>query len=497
MSFLTGALSKRWSLVLAAVAGLTYPLAFAPYQLWWLMPVSMAALLFSFVDRTPREAALNGFAFGFTAYLTGIYWITISVHTFGGAPFWLAAFLMLSLVLFLSGYYALLGYLITRFAPAAGALRWWFIVPGFWMLLEWVRGWFLSGFGWLTPGYAHVDSLLLGFLPIGGVLLVGWVVVVTAGTLVAMVRKPSRFALVQLVAAVSLWGVGLVLAHVKWTEEDGTNLTASMVQGSVPQDLKWLPEQLEPTINLYIELTLDHLDSDLIIWPEAAIPRSKHNLTPLWNELERIAARSDTEFLIGTVEYEPDIDARFNSLSAFGSSNAVYRKRHLVPFGEYFPVPEFVKDRMRLMNLPYQNFSPGDDGQPALMLAGQTIAGSICYEDVFSDIMLDMARGSSLLVNVSNDAWFGGSLAPHQHLQIARTRASEVGRYMLRSTNNGISAVINPYGRVVDRSPQFEPYVLTATVPGMRGQTPYMWWGDWPMVVLAFLAVTGGLRRRA
>lgn len=459
------ALPRRSSLVLATLAGLTYPLSFAPYGLWGLMPFTVAALLLSFEHRTPREAALNGFVFGFAAYLTGIYWITISVHTFGGAPIWLAAFLMLSLVAFLAGYYALLGYLTTRFAPPTGAKRWWIVVPGCWMLLEWVRGWFLSGFGWLAPGYAHVDSVLLGYLPVGGILLAGWVVASTAGTLAALALKPSRSTFLQVLAAGLLWAGGLALVHVKWTGEDGTSLTASLVQGSVPQDIKWLPEQLEPTISLYLGLTRDHLDSDLVVWPEAAIPRYKHQLVPVWNELERMAAYSDTDFLVGTVEYDEDLRARFNSLSAFGQSDAVYRKRHLVPFGEYFPVPDFVKNQLRLMNLPYQNFSPGEDGQPAMLLAGQTIAGSICYEDVFSDIMLDMAPGSSLLVNVSNDAWFGGSLAPHQHLQIARTRAAEVGRYMLRSTNNGISAVIDRYGRIVESSPQFEPYVLTATVP--------------------------------
>lgn len=459
------------------------------------MPFTVAALLYAFCERTPKEAAWNGFAFGVAAYLTGIYWITISVHTFGGAPFWLAAFLMLSLVMFLAGYVAVFGYLVARVAPVGWRYTAWF-VPGVWMLLEWVRGWFLSGFGWLSPGYAHVDSVLLGWLPVGGTLLVGWIVGLTGAALLHALHTPSRTGLIAVAGAVSLWASGVLLAQIKWTEEDGTALTASLVQGAVPQDQKWLPEQLQPTINLYIDLSLTHLDSDLIIWPEAAIPRYKHHLEPLWQEIERVARDSNTEFLVGTVEYDLDNDVRYNSLSAFGSDRAVYRKRHLVPFGEYFPVPDFVKNQMRLMNLPYQNFSPGENGQPPLALGGQMIGGSICYEDVFGQEMLDTARGSSLLVNVSNDAWFGGSLAPHQHLQIARTRTAEVGRYMLRATNNGISAVINPNGQTTQQSPQFEPYVVTAQVPGMRGQTPYMLYGDWPMVVLAFLATVTGLRRR-
>lgn len=490
-------LSRRWSLVLAAVAGLTYPLAFAPYGLWWLMPFSVAALLISLVNRTPREAGLNGFAFGFLAYLTGIYWITISVHTFGGAPFALAVFLMLSLVAFLAGYYALFAYLITRFAPRAGWIRIWVSIPACWMLLEWVRGWFLSGFGWLAPGYAHVDSVLLGYLPVGGTLLVGWVVAGSAGVLAAILLRPSFRALLPVVPVAMLWAGGLLLVHVKWTQEDGTSITASMVQGAVPQDLKWRPEQLQPTIDLYVDLTRSHMDSDLVIWPEAAIPRYKHQLTPVWDELERMAEATSTDFLIGTVEYDAGKDERYNTLSAFGRSSAVYRKRVLVPFGEFFPVPDFIKNQMRLMNLPYQNFSPGENGQPLIELKGQKISASICYEDVFAHALLDGVAASSLLVNVSNDAWFGGSLAPHQHLQIARTRASEVGRYMLRSTNNGISAVIDRYGRSVEQSPQFEPYVLTATLPGFRGQTPYMRWGDWPMVALAVLGVAATFRRRA
>lgn len=489
-------LRRRWSVLCALLGGLLYPLGFAPYGWFWLHPVALALLLLSLSGRAPGQAAAHGFVFGCAAFLTGIYWITISVHTFGGAPLILALFLMLALVAFMAGYVAVLGYALARLCPEENAMRWFLAFPAVWMLLEWVRGWLLSGFGWLSPGYAHTDSALLGYLPVLGVLGTGWISALSGAALMAVLRRPDLKTALYTGGVVALWLGGALLGSVNWTRDDGSQLSASLVQGAVPQEQKWLPESLQPTIKLYVELTAEHLNSDLIIWPEAAIPRYKHHLTGLWEELERIGRETDTDFLVGTIEFDAGSNERFNTVSAFGSSQDTYRKRHLVPFGEYFPVPQFVKEHMRVMNLPYQNFSAGPDGQPLLTIAGQKISVSICYEDVFGAEMLDSVRGSTLLVNVSNDAWFGGSLAPHQHLQIARTRAAEVGRYMLRSTNNGISAIIDRRGNVLQRSPQFEPAVLAAVVPGTSGTTPYMRWGDWPMIGLSLLAVALCVIRR-
>ncbi|NNF15267.1 MAG: apolipoprotein N-acyltransferase [Gammaproteobacteria bacterium] len=484
------------SAALAALGGLIYPLAFAPYGWYPLLPVALGLLLMSLHGQSAARAARRGFLFGFIAFLTGIYWITISVHTFGGAPLWLAVLLMLSLVAYMAAYTALLAWLLARWCPDENAWRWFIAFPGLWMLLEWVRGWLLSGFGWLAPGYAMTDSPLLGYFPVIGVMGVGWIVALTAAVLVALLVKPTRGVAMGLAGVIVLWIAGGLLGTHQWTHSTGRPLQATMVQGAVPQDQKWLPESLQPTIDLYMNLTTDYLDSGLVIWPEAAIPRYRHLLGGLWLELERLGRTTDTDFLVGTIESNAEYTERFNTVSAFGERRQNYVKRHLVPFGEYFPVPGFIKNQMRLMNLPYQNFSPGEDGQPPLELRGQKISVSICYEDVFGAEMLDTVAASTLLVNVSNDAWFGGSLAPHQHLQIARVRAAEVGRSMLRSTNNGITAVIDPRGRIVARAPQFEAAVLTATVQGRTGMTPYMRWGDWPVVVLSVLCAVITFSRR-
>jgi apolipoprotein N-acyltransferase len=337
----------------------------------------------------------------------------------------------------------------------------------------------------------------MGFAPIVGVHGMTWLVLLTAGALVAFVA-PRAGLRARAAAAVVLAGVsagGLAVRAVEWTAPTGRTLDVALVQGAITQDVKWNPAQLPPTRALYAELTAKVAGADLIVWPEAAIPNLYEYELRYLDAMRRFTAEHGSTLMLGILRLDPRTteEAFQNVLVTLGDTPQFYVKRHLVPFGEYFPVPAFVRDWMKLMSLPYTDAEPGDPGPPALDVAGEKVAVTICYEDVFGAEQLHYLPEATLLVNVSNDGWFGDSLAPHQHLQIARVRAAEAGRWLLRATNTGVSAVIDPHGRVAATIPLFEEAVLEHTVASYAGATPYARVGNYPVVLGALVLVLAPL----
>ena len=480
----------------ALAAGLALPFAFAPWGYWPLAVLSPAVLFLAWRGAAPRRAAALGLLYGFAAFLTGTWWTYVSVREFGGAPLVLAVFLTFGLAAIMGCYYALLGWLGARWLRQGGALRWLVALPAGWAAVEWLRGWFLSGFPWLSLGYSQTDSVLGALAPLGGVYGISWACALLAGALVAALVE--RLAVRALAVAVLfvVFAVAGQAGGKRWTEPSGEPLRAVMVQGAIGQDEKWLETALAPTRALYLELTEPHWGADLVIWPEAAIPALLHDEMDLIEALDEAARAAGSEILLGILEQDRETDQYYNVLVSLGGQPEIYRKRQLVPFGEYFPVPAFVRRWMRLMNLPYTDFAPGRPDPSPLTLAGVKVAPTICYEDAFGAQQRVFFPAAELLVNVSNDAWFGDTRAPHQHLQIARMRAMETGRWMLRATNNGVSAVIDPRGRVTQRSPQFVAAVIEAEVPPMQGMTPWLRLGDGPLAATAaVLFLLGTLRR--
>jgi apolipoprotein N-acyltransferase len=476
--------------IAATLAGLALPLAFAPWGYWALAFLSPAVLFLSWRGAAPRRAAVRGWLYGFAAFLFGTWWTFISVHQFGQAPAALAGFLTLALAAVMGGYFALLGWLAARWLPAGGALRWLVALPAAWLLIEWLRGWFLSGFPWLSLGYSQTDSVLGGYAPIGGVYGLGWLCALAAGALAAaLVEKSMAGRALAVAALIAVFGGSGMAGSATWTHPAGEPIRAAMVQGAVGQDEKWLEAALEPTRQLYLGLTRPHWGADLVIWPEAAIPALLHDEMDFIEALDAEAREAGSELLLGILEHDPVAGQFHNILVSVGGEPEIYRKRHLVPFGEYFPVPGFVRNWMRLMNLPYTDFAPGPDNPPPMTLAGVPVAPTICYEDAFGAQQRGFFPAAELLINVSNDAWFGDTHAPHQHLQIARMRSMETGRWMLRATNNGVTAVIDPRGRVTRQSRQFVAEVIEAEVIPMRGMTPWLRLGDGPLAGLAAVLV--------
>ncbi len=463
-------------------------------------------------DATPRRAATLGFFFGCGTFVAGTYWLYISIHGFGKAPVWLAIALMAALVALMASYTALLGYVAARWFPAQGALRWLVALPAGWVLLEWLRGWLLSGFGWLSLGYSQTDTWLAAWAPIGGVYLLSAWLLVMAGALVMWRCDARRRRALPIILLSVPWLCGLLLGRVEWTRVSGAEVEVAIIQGAVPQDQKWLDANRETTLRLYRDLTLSALGTPLIVWPEAAAPDLANNLVPYLRDLANAAESRGSSLLLGLIRAEPPADQAetrgdpdrvrpaepryFNSLLAFGEDVVWYDKHHLVPFGEFFPVPEVVRRWMRLMSLPYSDFTRGAQHQSPLQMAGLALSASICYEDAYGSSQLPAVRESTALVNVTNDAWFGRSTARHQHLQISRMRAIEAQRFMIRAANDGISAVIGPRGEFIARAPDFETTVLKARVTPRSGTPPYLVSGNLPWLLLAAAALLWSFWRR-
>ena len=479
----------RW---LALPAGALLALAFAPTGLWWLALLCPALLFFWWQDVTPREGAWRGFLFTAGTFLAGTYWLYHSIHLVGQAPIALALFLMLGLVAIMGAYTALAGYVAARWFPRRGVWRWLLALPALVVATEWLRGWFLSGFPWLALGYAQLDTPLRGFAPVFGVYGVSLVTAMTSGALVAIALGDRRVRIVAAVAVAAAWIGGVLLTQVHWTQPRGRPLTVALVQGAVPQSMKWAESQREHTMELYARLTAPHLGADVIVWPESAIPALEETIRPYLQQVSGATSAHGSSLIMGLIRRDATTGAYYNSIASWSAADGAqrwYDKRRLVPFGEFFPVPAQVREWLRLMNLPYSDFQPGTETQLPLRAAGESLAPTVCYEDAYGSEQRRLERESGLLVNVTNDAWFGDSTAPHQHLDISRMRSLESGRAMLRATNDGVTALIDYDGTLTGTLPQFQPGVLTGEVQPRSGLTPYLRFGNWPVLALLLAAL--------
>ena len=478
---------------LSLAAGALLACAFAPLQ-WWPLAILCPALLMWLWDSvTPRQGAWLGFWFNTGTFAAGTYWLYISIHVFGEAPLYIAAALMAALVGIMALYHAALGYAVARWLPARGALRWLIAVPGAWLLVEWWRGWFLSGFSWLSLGYSQTDTWLARLAPVLGVYGVSGALLICSGALAALLLGCRRVRWMAVAALAVPWVTAAAVAGVEWTHPSGPPVSVAVVQGAIPQDQKWQDSNKETTLNLYHDLTQRALGRRLIVWPESAPADLVNELVPYITNVYREARTHGSALVIGILRASDDGEHFYNSVLALDDRLSWYDKDHLVPFAEFFPVPGFVRSWLRLHSLPYSDFTRGGANQPPLPAAGLMLGATVCYEDAYGSSMIRVLPAANALVNVTNDAWFGHSSARHQHFQIARMRAIEAGRYLIRAANDGISGVIGPHGEVVARAPEFTPYVLMSSVTPRAGLPPYARVGNWPVVSLSLLALACGL----
>ncbi len=486
--------SARVRALLALGAGLGVAGSFAPLNLWPLALLAPAVLMWLWQDASPRESARLGFWFSFATFAAGTYWLYFSVHILGQSPVWLAVILMLSLAAIMGLYHAALGYGVARWLPRAGLVCWLVVTPAAWLFMEWWRGWFLSGFPWLSLGYSQTDTWFASYAPILGVYGISALLLVCAGALVTMVLGTRRQAGVALSTFVIPWAIGAALYWHAWTYVSGPSTTVAVVQGAIPQDEKWLASNREATLGLYESLTRKVLGTQLILWPESAPADLANNLVPFINKIYRETHDHGSALVLGVLRAdgaEPNT-RYYNAVMALADEVNWYDKHHLVPFAEFFPVPPFVRTWLRLMSLPYSDFTRGAEYQPPLPAAHLQLGTTICYEDAYGSTMLQVLPIADALVNVTNDAWFGHSTARYQHFQILRMRAMEAGRYLVRAANDGISGVVGPHGQVIARAPEFVPAVLVSRIVPMKGLTPYARVGNWLVMSLAALALAYG-----
>lgn len=487
----------------AFAAGMIYPLAFAPFAQSFLALLSVGVLSVLLHYCNPRSCFLIGYCFGLGKYGIGVSWIYVSIHEFGGASPALAAFLV---ALFVAGFSllpALFGFIYARVGRGAHAMLSMLAFAALWLLHEWLHMWLLTGFPWLLLGYAGLDTSFEGLAPVGGVLLVSFVMALfSSGFAFAALagRRSDRIGCLCLAGIP--WLLSWAFSFVEWSRPYG-EVSVALAQGSVPQALKWQPEHLDLSLDTYRELIDQAWDNDLIVLPEAAIPLTIDRASDYLRGIEADALASGTGVVLGIPKLVRSGAGQgwafHNTAIGLGLAEGEYAKRHLVPFGEYVPLEETLRGLIDFFDLPMSYAEPGAALQAPISLGdGEErieIATAICYEIAFPELIRGSSEDPGFIITLSNDAWFGNSFGPRQHLQIAKMRAVEFGRYVLRATNNGVTAIIAPrkpenYDVRVWAARRNEREVLRFRAQLMRGKTPYHQWGnDWLILSIGLFAL--------
>ncbi|MEO1957775.1 MAG: apolipoprotein N-acyltransferase [Methylophilaceae bacterium] len=474
-------------------------LGFAPFYIFPATIISLIGIIYLWAKAPSAKACLKlGFQFGLGLYSIGISWVYISLHDFGGMPWWFAAFCTFCLCAFMALFPALVGYFSKRLTFLTIS------TPVLWGLSDWVRSWIFTGFPWLTIGYSQTPySPLAGYMPIVGVYGTSIITVTIAAYIaiwlankdksVGLSRRSNVITTITLLVA-----VGGILKVVPWSSPVGEPFSASLIQGNIGQDIKWSPDATESTIAQYVAMT-QNSQADLIVLPETALPVIATQLDPnTRNALSTHAKQNNSNIIVGMVNYDRGTQEYFNSAFSLGTApTQSYSKNHLVPFGEFIPLKQMLGWVYRdWLNIPLSDLSRGGTHQQPMLLNHQKVAVNICYEDVFGEEIIRQLPEATVLVNISNDAWYGQSYAADQHMQFSQARALETGRMVLRSTNTGATAMIDQHGYVLAHAPHDTKTTLNVIAQGYEGTTPYVLWGNWPFIAFSFSVIAFVISRK-
>ncbi|MES2661855.1 MAG: apolipoprotein N-acyltransferase [Pseudomonadota bacterium] len=511
------------SRIIALGLGGLYPLGFAPFNIWPLTIVSLIGWCLIMIDIHPRAGFRKGWWYGFGVFGVGVCWVFVSIHNYGGASIPLATTITTICAAGLGIFFAFTGYFWAKIAVSYAPLL---SGAALWVLSEWCRSWAFSGFPWLYTGYAFIDTPLRGFAPLGGVLLVSFVAIITAQGIALCLYLEGHQILSKLNWArvrptflflIGLWAGGWALSLVEWTSiQKNEPIRAQLVQGNIEQSMKWDASERQKIIETYLDLTRNYFNKPhtstanaeangralndasiktLIVWPESALPMYLEDAEPSFVQILNYLKGKNADLIAGqmfneelsTAESDPSV---FNSLLAWPADSAfsdrqVYKKQQLVPFGEYIPLSNSLGTVLPFLK-EFAKFSlkEGDRFQNPFDLGTYSVAPSICYEIAFPETVRKMSLSAEILVTVSNDAWFGNSHGPAQHFEMVRMRSLELGRYTLRATNTGITGIIDPQGYVVNQLPTFKAGVLIEEVYPVVGQTPYGRFGALPLLLI-------------
>ncbi len=481
-------LSKwRWELC-SPLAGVLLTLAFAPFGYSFLAFISLGFVFLSWLESSPARVALRGYLFGLGLFGSGISWVYISIHDYGGAPALGAVLLTLLVVCFWSIFPALTGYISVKVVRKKHKARLIWVFPFVWILVEYFRGyWLLNGFPWLQIAYTQLGTPLQGFVPVVGVYGSGFLLAMMLSVMIAGYKRSIKYSHALCFIAL-ICGSAVYLQTINWTHEIGKEIKVALVQGNITQDQKWLPENRINTLISYRNITAQNWDADIIVWPETAIPVYLSQVKSVYlDPLSQQAKANNTDLIVGLLATGKKNEF-FNTVLTLGANEGRYSKNHLLPFGEYLPLQPLSGFILNSLGIHLGNFTSGGDHQPLLRAGGYPFATSICYEDAFGEEATRAMPEAAFLVNVTNDAWFGDSIELYQHMQIAQMRALETGRYLVRTTNTGITAIVAPDGSIAKQAPMFKKTVLKGQIKPMGGMTPYASFGD---KVIVFVLALG------
>ena len=472
----------------ALALGALMPLGLAPLD-WWPVTLIAVGLLAELLrDQAPGRAARLTYAFGFGLWIHGGSWLLVSMHDYGNTS-WPLSLLLLGIVAAgMATLFLPVGWLYARLRLQRQG---WLALPALLVLGEWLRSWLLTGFPWLMQGYGFIDTPLAGWAPLAGIYGVSLAAGITGTALFALLRG-GRQALIPALLTALIWSAGALLAPHSWTRVDKSQpFTVSLVQGDIPQESKWALEWRDKTVKIYRDLSASEWGRDLVLWPEAAIPMFAHEARDVLAEIDNDALKARSAFVTGipfaTWNRERTGVLFYNSIAAMGDGFGLYHKQQLVPIGEYIPYEDWLRGTIPFFDLPMSSFTWGPRDQSPLTVKAYAMAPFICYEIAYPALVQRLSKRADFIATISNDGWFGHSIGPEQHFEMVRMRARETGRYVLRATNNGITAIIDDHGRVVAEAPRFTRTVLRGEVWPARGQTPWQRHGETPVLALCAL----------
>ena len=482
-------------------SGALLPLALAPFNFWPIAIPCIAVLFYKLQHQSLKQAIVKASVFGFAMFFAGVSWVYVSIHEHGFIPAPLALLATTLFCLFLALLFAL-PFALSALIPQRSS-SWLLGLPAIWVLSEWFRSWIFTGFPWLYAGYSHTDTWLSGWAPIGGVMWLSFITALAAATLAQIGqtligrKQPIQVGVkISCLLLVVLTTSGYLLQSITWTQETGKKLSVVLIQPNTDQNKKWSASERQSILDQLQEQTEPHWGVDLIVWPEAAIPATPKRVSGFLIGMDKAAKVNQTALLTGIPTQDRSSGKYYNSVLALGAASGQYDKTRLVPFGEYVPLEGLLRGLIRFFNLPMSSFSLGGQDQPLLTIAGEPMATAICYEIVYPDLVARISREATLLLTVSNDAWFGDSFAPQQHMQMARMRAIENAKPMLRGTSNGVTAIVDHRGKIEKQLEQFSAGELSGNITPRSGQTFFAQTGSWPVVIMALLICGGLITRR-
>ena len=474
--------------LLTFLAGASIIGAFAPISIWYAIFPGLLWFILPLQTLTLRQALYRGLWFNIGFYTAGISWVHVSIYRFGDIPLFLSLPLTAGFVLFLACYSTSMVYLLNRyFSKRSSKIYFLVAFPFSWMFVEWVAGWIFTGFPWLNLGHSQTDGFLSSIAPVFGSSAISFIIIVSVGLIALTLRDGVNAAKITLPIITSLIVIISVFHNISWVETKDKFIDVSLIQPSIPQNKKWLPEERTKTLRYFRETT-EALDAELVIWPEGAIPALEREVENYLMVTDLDAQLKSQAILTGLAVLEGK--QFFNATIMLGTGRGRYYKQQLVPFGEYVPLQYLVDELLGFLDIPMSSFTSGGDNQPLLRVGDWKIAMAICYEIIFQDIVANQLADADVLITLSNDAWFGDSFGAYQHLQISRMRALENGIPIIRGTNDGISAFIDHHGKVLKKLGKFEKGVLSTSVQAVSGITPYRKIGpNWVYFIILLIPV--------